>query len=296
MKHKKLIGNFSFSICLFLTSVWAFWGIIENFHEGWYFDSFWKNIGLMFIQYLSPVLIFMMLSLISILKNKIGALLFLTVGIALALIANRFNYFVILPFFVLAVLIRLSEYTNKKLKYKLITFIPLSILFVFAIEPAYRISQRYNDNYFGTRTISQNGVSLVWAPRGPGWPDKGVSWYEAQKTCTYLTDDGTSLAETPQNIWRLPTIDEAVRSMQRHGKNCMGKLNDKGQAEYKIKPDKETPLWNPHSQIIYWWTNSETDSLHAYIIVYNGKIWKRNKNFSPDYLGFRAVKEIDTLK
>jgi len=26
------------------------------------------------------------------------------------------------------------------------------------------------------------------------------------------------------------------------------------QATYRAWPDKESPLWNPHSQIIYWWT------------------------------------------
>ena len=35
---------------------WAFWGIIENFHEGWYFDSTWSNLAPMFGQYLSFML------------------------------------------------------------------------------------------------------------------------------------------------------------------------------------------------------------------------------------------------
>ena len=32
-------------------------------------------------------------------------------------------------------------------------------------------------------------------------------------------------------------------------------IDSEGNPEYEIKPDKETPLWNPHSQIIYYWTN-----------------------------------------
>ncbi len=293
MKTKIITGKISFTFLLLLTSVWAFWGIIENFHEGWYYESFWKNIGLMFIQYLSPVLILMTLTLISIWKNKVGAALFLLFGISISFFVNRFNYFVILPFFIMAILIFFSCFENKKRMYRLIVFIPLILLIVFSIEPVYRVSTRLNDKNFSSRKITGNGVELIWAPSGPGWPDKGVNWYQADSICRYLSADGQKITFSPQNIWRLPTVDEAVRSMHRHGKNCMGKFKAGAQPEYEIMPDKETPLWNPHTQVIYWWTSTETDSSHAYIIVYNGKIRIRNKNNSPDYLSFRAVKNVD---
>ena len=41
-----------------LACLWAFWGIIENFHEGWYYESLPRNLLLMFGQYLSPMLLF----------------------------------------------------------------------------------------------------------------------------------------------------------------------------------------------------------------------------------------------
>src|SRR5262249_6509641 len=98
-------------------------------------------------------------------------------------------------------------------------------------------------------------MRLIWAPDGPGWPRRGVSWYEAVRRCQYLTEDGTTLADTPQNIWLLPTVEEAIRSMARHGKNCGGTWDvENAKAAYRIVPDKESPLWNVHSQIIYWWT------------------------------------------
>ncbi|HID38256.1 MAG TPA: DUF1566 domain-containing protein [Calditrichaeota bacterium] len=292
IRKQNVMGWISYSFSLFLTCVWAFWGIIENFHEGWYHESFIQNIGLLFLQYLSPMFLFLFLTLISVWKQRVGALLFLLVGIGLSFWFNKFNFFVLLPFFLLASLFWFGQISNKKQKYKVTVILPLFILIIFSVEPVYRVSTRYNDGNFGMRVIKSNGVSLIWAPEGPGWPDDGVNWYEADSLCKYLTEDGLSIATTQQNIWRLPTVEEAVRSMHRHGINCMGRLNASGTPEYENEPDKETPLWNPHTMVIYWWTGTEIDSTHASIITYNGKIRKREKKYGPGSLGFRAVKKF----
>ena len=63
------------------------------------------------------------------------------------------------------------------------------------------------------------------------------------------------------------------------------------EATYETPPDKESPLWNTHSQVIYWWTATEVDEGQAYIIVYDGKVWSREKQLSLGYLGFRCVKQ-----
>jgi hypothetical protein len=52
------------------------------------------------------------------------------------------------------------------------------------------------------------------------------------------------------------------------------------------------PLWNPSSQIIYWWTATEVDSAHALSVTYDGKIWPRLKRFGYDYLGYRCVRAV----
>ena len=86
-------------------------------------------------------------------------------------------------------------------------------------------------------------------------------------------------------------VEEAVRSMARHGQNSSGVWNAETlKASYETTPDKESPLWNIHSQVIYWWTATEVDEDHAFIIVYDGKVWPRTKDFGPAYLGFRCVK------
>ena len=146
------------------------------------------------------------------------------------------------------------------------------------------------------RIVEGNGVTLAWAPRGPGWPDKGVSWKEAQRICRYLSEDGVTIMDEEQNIWRLPTVDEAVRSMMLHGENAGGIWDSvKEKAMYELTPDKETPLWDDHSKVIYYWTadTSIQDERQAYIIVYHGGIYDKRKIDCQSYLSFRAVKEIE---
>ena len=75
---------------------------------------------------------------------------------------------------------------------------------------------RTNDGDFGARVVEGNGVTLVWAPEGPGWPREGIKWDEAVRRCQHLTEDGLSLGDEPQGIWRLPTADPASGTFQRN--------------------------------------------------------------------------------
>ena len=82
MKHSKrqfykhqIMGWIAVGMSTVITCFWAFWGIIENYHEGWYSKSILSNIGMMFIQYLSPMLIFMVVTLISIYWPRVGGIL-----------------------------------------------------------------------------------------------------------------------------------------------------------------------------------------------------------------------------
>lgn len=169
--------------------------------------------------------------------------------------------------------------------------LPILTLIISGIEPVLRVSQRIDDGNLQARVVHGNGVTLIWAPDGPGWPRAGANWHQAKQVCQYLGEDGLTLAPAPQHIWRLPAVDEAVRSMARHGQNSGGVWDaERAEAIYTTTPDKESPLWNTHSQVIYWWTATEVDAEHAYIIVYDGKVWPRAKQFGPAYLGFRCVK------
>jgi hypothetical protein len=65
-----------------------------------------------------------------------------------------------------------------------------------------------------------------------------------------------------------------------------------GSPKYQVTPDKETPLWNPNSQIIYWWTKSEKNDSTVYVAIYNGMINTADKKFYPGSRAFRAIKEV----
>jgi hypothetical protein len=293
--RRQIAGWLGVSLSTLITCFWAFWGIVENFHEGWYFESLLPNLGLMFVQYLSPMLLFMGVTLVSIFWPRFGGGLHVVVAL-LALwffqaFSNAATFLIILPFIGLGLLYWIGRLEPRKVAATVAVGFPLLTLVIAGIGPALRVSQRLDDGNLQARSVYGNGVELVWAPDGPGWPREGTDWSEAQRACEHLSEDGLTIASTPQNIWRLPSVDEAVRSMARHGINSGGVWDvDAAEAVYKTTPDKESPLWNIHSQVIYWWTATEIDEEEAYIIVYDGKVWPRSKDFGPAYLGFRCVK------
>jgi hypothetical protein len=295
-KRNMSLGWIAVGLSTAITCFWAFWGIIENFHEGWYFESWLSNIGMMFLQYLSPMLIFMAVTLISIYWPRLGGSLhgiiaFFAIWFFQAL-SNAATFFIILPLIGLGMMYWFCRPEPRKIAAFIVVGFPLLTLIFSGVEPSLRVFQRINDGNLNVRYVEGNGVAFSWAPDGPGWPREGGDWYEAHYACQYLSEDGLFLTSTPQDIWRLPTVDEAVRSMARHGRNSGGLWDEEtSEANYKTTPDKESPLWNVHSQVIYWWTATEVDEERVYIIVYDGEVWLRSKQFGPAYLGFRCVKQ-----
>lgn len=293
---RQVAGWSAVSLSILITCFWAFWGIVENFHEGWYYESLLSNLGLMFAQYLSPMLIFLSVTLISIYWPRIGGSLHVVVAL-LAIwffqaYSNAATFLIILPMIGIGVLYWIARLKPRKVAASLAVGLPVLTLIIAGIGPIVRVSQRLDDGNLQARLVQGNGIAAIWAPDGPGWPHEGGNWYAAQQTCQYLGEDGLTLAHTPQDIWRLPSVDEVVRSMTRHGQNSAGEWNGKtATATYEITPDKESPLWNIHSQVIYWWTATEIDNENAYMIAYDGHVWSRSKNFGPAYLGFRCVRK-----
>lgn len=171
---------------------------------------------------------------------------------------------------------------------------PLLASGICAIEPIARISQRDMRAQLRECVVQGNGVELTWAPPGPGWvrsAKESCDWEAARDRCARLSADGTRLLDRPVNVWRLPTAEEAVRSLTRHGKNAGGTYDPaKRRATYKINPDKEPPLWDPLAETIYWWTADNDGEDRADIIVWNGLVSSRTKSEGMGSKGFRAVR------
>jgi len=208
--------------------------------------------------------------------------------------------------------------------------LPLLVGVATAIPNALVVADRLDDGQRGERLIEGNGVRLVWAPLGPGWAtDHGPSWNEialygvppvglagkrfgqdgrchkdtdlgcptqadlqATNLCRYLSADGLTLLDEPQDIWRLPTTAELVGSLVRDGQNAGCVWDGKpGNARCRLQPDKETPLWIPSAEVIYYWSSEAADAGHAYYVSYNGVVATLSKFASMDYRGFRCVRE-----
>jgi hypothetical protein len=151
---------------------------------------------------------------------------------------------------------------------------------------------RTDDVDTSMRRIAGNGVELIWAPDGPGRDTTGFDWFEAERRCDHLIADGRGLAPSPQRMWRLPTVDEVVRSMVYRGQNAGGKWDPvAARAVYTMLPDKEAPLWNQYSQVIYWWTADDAGDGRAYRVSYNGGVHAVPKHTTRGYFAARCVKE-----
>jgi hypothetical protein len=297
---KNILNWFAIALTCIFSCFWAFWGIIENFHEGWYYKSTLMNIGMMLFQYLIFSLMFLIVGVVAIKWKKIGAVMFILSGILIPILEIRSNAAIFVfsfPLIITGILFWFGEQKNKKLAYTIIIALPLMTLIISGIEPVVRVSQRIDDKNYEERLVKGNGVQLIWAPEGNGWATsseqmKGKSWYDIVDLVAHLNKDGKTLSDTIVNIWRLPTLQEAVASLTRNGINCRGKWDEQtGNAFYNIMPDKESPLWKIHSPIVYWWTSTEVNDSIAYRVVYNGGVQKQKKQIKMGSLGYRAVKE-----
>jgi len=287
MMLRRVLGWAGVALATVIAGVWAFWGSIENFHEGWYNRSLWLNLALMVAQYLSPMLLVMLTTLAALRWPRWSLVIFLAPAAAAAVFfggAPAAVTLITLPLAVMGVLLQFGRPEPRRWAFRAVIGLPLATALVCGAVPGWRAMGRIDDGDYGERRIPGNGVELTWAPAGPGWPDRPVPWWEARRRCQHLNADGRTLADTPQNIWRLPTIDEAVRSLVHRGHNAGGAWDGR-QARYAIWPDKDSPLWNPHSPVIYWWTDTEKDN-RAYRIAYNGMVHALDKR---GWKGYRCV-------
>lgn len=302
LRHQ-VLGWTAIAVSTVLACLWAWWGSNENFHEGWYSPSLWKNIGLLLVQYLSPMLLVMLISAVALAWPRLALPVMGACAIAAAWYFGHFRVssaavlLIAVPLVILGALYQFGRPQPRRRAWLCLIALPLATSIVSGAYPGWMAAHRFDDGNYGMRQISGNGVMLVWAPEGPGWPENGVSWNTAMENCALLTADGRSLANAPPDVWRLPTVDESVRSLVFRGKNAGGSWDQVlHRAEFQHAPDKDSPLWKVHSKVIYWWTSTEIDQEHAYYVTSNGYVLAAPKRIRPGYLAYRCVAEPSKLK
>ena len=293
--YRRIVGWLTIAVVCLVTGFWTWWGIIENFHEGWYHPSLAHNILLLLVQYLSLPLLFLLLTLLALYYRTIGSGLFAALGL------YSFFFFsspagkvlVFIPLILLAAGFYTGEFGQKKRIAWALMGLMAGIILIFGTPQLIKVETRFNDHDFGTRLITGNDVRLIWAPQGEGFPLQGTDWHTARAACAHLNAAGTGREATPAHHWRLPTRDELVRSLSHNDVNAAGSLDTDGAADYATKPDKETPLWNPHSPVIYYWTDELKTDDRAFLVAYNGTILARSITAGPAYQGYRCVRDPD---
>jgi hypothetical protein len=275
--------------------MWSYWGAFECFHEGWYSHSLWANLGLGFIQYWCWPIAFAGLAALGIWKPKVGGAMFVAIG----LLINGWLFgfqnsvalvFLLAPSLLLGALFAFGTVPRPRLSIALVIGVPALIIVCITIPLAIKVSRRLTAIRNVPLVWANGSETLVWAPPGPGWPLSGVDYSKAKEICAHLSLDGRSISLTELNLWRLPTVEEAERALNRHGHPAGCTYSGKpGFQPCRIEPDKEAPLWNTFSPVIYWWTGTDDESDHNLRIAYNGYVLPVRKAGS-GYTAFRAVR------
>ena len=91
----------------------------------------------------------------------------------------------------------------------------------------------------------------------------------------------------------MPTTDELVRSLGRHGENagCAWQGEYRIQVECDTRPDKESPLWSTEVPVIYYWTVDEHDERRGYYVSFDGVVNASYKSGGNPRHGYRCVRE-----
>src|SRR2546428_1418682 len=140
-----MLGWAAVGLSTLIACVWAFWGIIENFHEGWYYPSLAQNLGLMLVQYLMPMLLFVSLALVGVRWPYVGSGLHLALALWLGFfflhVRGAGSILLIYgPLLLLAGLYAWGRPQPLRLAYALLAGLPLLTPFACAAGPEWRIA------------------------------------------------------------------------------------------------------------------------------------------------------------
>ena len=196
-----------------------------------------------------------------------------------------------------------SRWLGRQWRSVLLVVMPSMGVAILSAQQLPALLARQDDGQRGARIVTGNGVTLMWAPQGPGWnghlPGAPFPTWESLahhgtaslERCAYLDEQGLTLLATPTRIWRMPTADEIVRSLTRNAQNAGCAWDGRSpHAACRTAPDKETPLWAPNQAPIYYWSAQTAGPTTAVAVNYTGGISALPRS-APDLgIGFRCVR------
>lgn len=353
---RPLPGFIAMGIIVLVTSMWTLWGMGEMYYEGW---------GLPFptpLRYLLPAAEILSLAMVAATWPRVGGSLLILGGtgfsvwwihLAAARGWLRLSWIVgtLFPLAGAVVLVGVlflfegrhrrqlraegwvppASWLRRNCRYWLMLGAPLLVALGATTYWAPLLLTRMDDGDRGVRFVEGNGVTLVWAPLGPGWnwkqdgggypgwdrlalyglPPVGLEdkpGYQDRHAgalnmattglCQHLSEDGSRLMSKPQNVWRMPTTDEIVRSLTRRGENARCTWDgERGSAECLLQPNKDTPLWASEMDAVYYWSADEYDEESAWYVPYTGgiryggAIGHQPKNWGNLRHGYRCVRK-----
>lgn len=84
-KRQLIFGWTAIAIVTVFASLWAYWGGVENFYEGWYSTSIWENLSMMIVQYWMLAVVFMIIGFVGIRFPKVSLFLNIALGVGAAI-------------------------------------------------------------------------------------------------------------------------------------------------------------------------------------------------------------------
>jgi hypothetical protein len=193
-KHR-LPGYVGIGLVILVTTLWTLWGVVEMYYEGW-----WGPWSARF-PYLAPAVCCLALALVTITWPRVGGWLLLLVGGAFTLwwwsmSARRglltprivVGTFPVSGLLVLTGVLFLLEgryrrqrrgagwgssgsWVRRYAGQLAAVGFPLLVTVAISIYWVPIVLTRIDDGGRGARLIEGNGVTLVWAPAGPGWSE-----------------------------------------------------------------------------------------------------------------------------
>lgn len=170
-RSRQILGWVAVSISTGIAGLWALWGSIENFHEGWFSTSLELNLAQMLAHFLSPMLIVMAVSAVALRWHRAAVPIFATAAIAAAwFFRGSFAAlaWIAVPLLILGSLYHISRPEPRRWALRCVIAAPLATALVCGAYPGWRAVHRLDDGNYGMRRIEGNGITLMWAPEGPG--------------------------------------------------------------------------------------------------------------------------------